>query len=209
MLRRRVVDLEPTESLDHREPLWQDAIVFVLAGELAVECPDGDRHCFRAGDILTLARLPILHARNNGNDRTRLLAIWRKKDRRERWIAPAPRISMPNDSQPNRERTSNMSATIVSYTVKSGREEENAELVQAVFEELAAATPAGFRYAVFQASDSREFIHLYMDEGAPSGTLQQLPSFQAFVADAEDRHEQPAAFEQFDLIGAYRTYGNA
>jgi len=48
-----------------------------------------------------------------------------------------------------------------------------------------------------------------MDEGAPSGTLQQLPSFQAFVADAEDRHEQPAAFEQFELIGAYRTYGNA
>ena len=209
MLLRRVVDLEPTESLDHREPLWQDAIVFVLAGELAVECPDGDCHCFRAGDVLTLARLPILHARNKGNGRTRLLAIWRRKDRRERWIAAAPGISMTNERQPNRERTSSMSATIVSYTVKSGREEENAELVRAVFEELAAAKPGGFGYAVFQAGDSGEFIHLYTDEGAPSGTLQQLPSFQAFVADAEDRHDQPAAFKQFELIGAYRTYGNA
>ena len=99
-----------------------------------------------------------------------------------------------------------MSATIVSYTVKAGREEENAELVRAIFEELASTTPGGFRYAVFQASDSGEFIHVYADEGAPSGTLQQLPSFQAFVADAEDRHAQPAAFKQYELIGSYRTY---
>jgi len=102
-----------------------------------------------------------------------------------------------------------MSATIVSYTVKSGREEENAALVQAVFEELASTTPDGFRYAVFQASDTGEFIHVYADEGAPSGTLQKLPSFQAFVADAEDRHAQTAAFKQYELVGAYRAYDAA
>ena len=79
MFLRRVVDLEPAESLDHREPLWQDAIVFVLAGELSVECPDGDCHCFRAGDVLTLARLPVVRARNRGTIPTRLLAIGRKK----------------------------------------------------------------------------------------------------------------------------------
>ncbi len=102
-----------------------------------------------------------------------------------------------------------MSATIVSYTVKSGREEENAALVRAVFEELASTTPDGFRYAVFQANASGEFIHVYADEGAPSGTLQKLPSFQAFVADAEDRHAQAAAFKQYELVGAYRVYGAA
>ena len=79
MFLRRVVDLEPAESLDHREPLWQDAIVFVLAGELSVECPEGDRHCFRSGDVLTLARLPIVRASNKGTDPTRLLVIWRRK----------------------------------------------------------------------------------------------------------------------------------
>lgn len=99
-----------------------------------------------------------------------------------------------------------MSQTIVSYTVKPGREEENAALVRAVFEQLAERRPAGFRYAVFQAADSGEFIHLYTDEGANSGALQELPAFQAFVADAADRHAQPAVFKQFELIGAYRTF---
>ena len=99
-----------------------------------------------------------------------------------------------------------MSHTIVNYTVKSGREEENVALVRAVFEELSKARPTGFRYAVFRATDSGEFIHLYTDEGAPSGTLQQLPAFQAFVADAAGRHERPALFKQFELIGAYGTF---
>ena len=99
-----------------------------------------------------------------------------------------------------------MNYTMVTYTVKRGREEENAALVRAVFEELAQTRPAGFRYAVFQLPDSRQFVHLYTDEGAPSGALQQLPSFQAFVAGAEDRHEQAANFAAPQLIGDYRTF---
>jgi quinol monooxygenase YgiN len=99
-----------------------------------------------------------------------------------------------------------MSHTIVSYTVKPGREQENAALVRAVFEELAKAQPTGMRYAVFQAADSREFVHLYTDEGAATGALQALPAFQAFVDGAADRHEQAATFTQFELVGAYRTF---
>jgi quinol monooxygenase YgiN len=99
-----------------------------------------------------------------------------------------------------------MSHTIVTYTVKPGREEENAALVRAVFEELAMNEPAGLRYAVFQAADSGEFVHLYTDQGAAPGALQQLPAFQAFVAEAADRHAQPATFREFELIGAYRTF---
>jgi hypothetical protein len=99
-----------------------------------------------------------------------------------------------------------MSHTIVTYTVKPGREQENATLVRGVFEELAAARPAGLRYAVFQTADTREFVHLYTGEGATPGTLQQLPAFQSFVAGAEDRQEQPATFTEFELIGDYRTF---
>ena len=99
-----------------------------------------------------------------------------------------------------------MSQTIVTYTVKPGREDENATLVRAVFEELAETKPAGFRYAVFQGTESGEFLHLYTDEGAPSGTLQQLPAFAAFVSNAADRHEKPAMFTSFELVGAYRTF---
>ena len=99
-----------------------------------------------------------------------------------------------------------MSHTIVSYIVKSGREDENAALVRAVFDQLTQEQPTGFRYAVFRATDSSEFIHLYTDDGAEAGTLQQLSAFQAFVADAADRHEHPAVFTEFELVGAYRTF---
>jgi quinol monooxygenase YgiN len=101
-----------------------------------------------------------------------------------------------------------MSQTIVTYTVKPGREDENAALVRAVFKELAETRPAGFRYAVFRGTESGEFLHLYTDEGAASGRLQQLPAFQAFVAEAENRHQHPAVFTQFELVGAYRTFGD-
>jgi hypothetical protein len=100
-----------------------------------------------------------------------------------------------------------MEHTMVTYTVKSQREEENVVLVRAVFEELATTQPAGFRYAVFHLPDTREFVHLYTDEGSTSG-MQELPSFQAFVAGAQGRHEQPASFTRPELIGAYRMFND-
>jgi hypothetical protein len=98
-----------------------------------------------------------------------------------------------------------MTHTLVTYTVKPGREEETAALVRAVFEELAETRPPGLRYAVFYLPDSRQFMHVCTDEGSTSG-LQGLNSFKAFAAGAEDRHEQPAAFTHPDLIGDYRTF---
>ena len=98
-----------------------------------------------------------------------------------------------------------MRHTIVTYTVKPGREQENRALVEAVFEELAERRPAGLRYAVFYLPDRRQFMHLYTDDGSTSG-VQELDSFQAFVTGAEDRHEQPATFTQPELIGDYRTF---
>jgi hypothetical protein len=106
----------------------------------------------------------------------------------------------------NQEST--MRHTMVTYTVKPGREEENAALVRGVFEELAEAAPDGLRYAVFYVPDSRQFVHLYTDEGSKSG-IQGLASFQAFVTGAEDRHEQPATFAQPELIGDYRTFDDS
>ena len=100
-----------------------------------------------------------------------------------------------------------MRHTMVTYTVKPGREEENAALVRAVFEELAQLGPEGFRYAAFHIAETRQFVHLYTEErSTPGVNLQDLPSFKAFVAEAADRHEQPASFTQPELIGDYRTF---
>jgi hypothetical protein len=98
-----------------------------------------------------------------------------------------------------------MRHTMVTYTVKPGREKENAALLRAVFDEFAQQQPDGFRYAVFQLPETRQFVHLYTDDGSSTG-VQQLPSFQAFVDGAADRHEQPAAFTEPELIGDYRTF---
>jgi quinol monooxygenase YgiN len=98
-----------------------------------------------------------------------------------------------------------MRHTMVTYTVKPGREEENAALVRAVFEELAQTRPAGFRYAVFYLPDSRQFIHLYTDEGSTSN-MQEMASFKAFIAGAKEIHEQPATFTQPELVGDYHTF---
>ena len=98
-----------------------------------------------------------------------------------------------------------ISYTMVTYTVKPGREQENAALVRAVFEELAHTRPEGLRYAVFYLPDSRQFIHLYTDEGSKSG-VQDMDSFKAFIAGAKEIHEQPATFTQPELIGDYRTF---
>jgi hypothetical protein len=103
------------------------------------------------------------------------------------------------------KQESTMRHTMVTYTVNPGREAENAALVRAVFEELAETRPAGLRYAVFYLPDTRQFIHLYTDEGSTSG-VQQLASFQTFVTGAKDRHEHPATFTQPELIGDYRTF---
>jgi quinol monooxygenase YgiN len=100
-----------------------------------------------------------------------------------------------------------MRHTMVTYTVKPGREEENAALVRAVFDELTQTQPAGFRYAVFQDLDTRQFVHVYTDEGSPTG-VQELPSFKAFVAGAQDRQEEPATFVRPELIGDYRTFND-
>ena len=45
-------------------------------------------------------------------------------------------------------RQAPISYTMVTYTVKPGREQENAALVRAVFEKLAQTRPAGFRRRV-------------------------------------------------------------
>jgi hypothetical protein len=98
-----------------------------------------------------------------------------------------------------------MQHTMVTYTVKPGRAEENAALVRDVFAELAETRPAGFRYAAFYLPDQHQFVHLYTDEGSTTG-VQALESFKAFVAGAEGRHEHPATFTQPELIGDYRTF---
>jgi hypothetical protein len=98
-----------------------------------------------------------------------------------------------------------MSAVIVRYRVKPGRAEENAELVRAVYSELAAEQPPGFRYATFVLEDGVTFVHIAFSEEGQDVPLPQLPAFQRFLRDIAERcDEPPSSTPLSERVGSYR-----
>ena len=99
-----------------------------------------------------------------------------------------------------------MSAVIVRYRVKPGRSEENAELVRAVYGELAAEQPPGFRYATYLQEDGVTFVHVAFMQDGHEAPLPQLPAFQRFQRDLAERcDEAPQLTRLEELIGSYGT----
>lgn len=96
-----------------------------------------------------------------------------------------------------------MSAVIVRYRVKPGRAEENAELVRAVYAELAAGQPPGFHYATYALEDGVTFVHVAFMEERHEVPLPQLPAFQRFQGDLAERCDAPPKVTQLgEQIGA-------
>ncbi|WP_028057650.1 hypothetical protein [Candidatus Solirubrobacter pratensis] len=87
--------------------------------------------------------------------------------------------------------------TLVRYTVKPGREEENAELVRAVYAELFSLQPPGFRYATFQ--DGRDFVHVASGDFA----LGSLVAFRRFQEGIAERCEVAPRVLRDAAVGAY------
>jgi hypothetical protein len=97
-----------------------------------------------------------------------------------------------------------MGITTVRYTVKAGREARNEELVRAVYEELAEQGPDGFRYATFRLDEGPTFVHFAVTEGDAQAPLPELPAFQEFQRDLEDRCEVQPVVSRSEVVGAYR-----
>jgi quinol monooxygenase YgiN len=97
-----------------------------------------------------------------------------------------------------------MSVTVVRYRVKPEHVEENAKLVRAVYEALAAERPEGFRYATFLLEDGVSFVHVAVTEEGAQAPLFQLPSFQRFLEDIAERcDEPPQTMRSREQIGGY------
>jgi hypothetical protein len=93
-------------------------------------------------------------------------------------------------------------AVMVRYRVKSGRADENAALVRAVYEELTELRPPGFRYATFQLADGLGFVHLSLSEDG-SNPLPGLAAFQAFTAAIGERCDEPPATSELTPVASY------
>lgn len=83
------------------------------------------------------------------------------------------------------------SHVVVRYRVKPDRVEENAELVRAVYTELGAEKPEGFRYATFLLEDGVTFVHAAVTEDGYDAPLPQLPAFQRFLEGIRERCDEP------------------
>jgi hypothetical protein len=102
-------------------------------------------------------------------------------------------------------RLPGMTAIVVRYQTKPDRAEENQRLVEAVFADLEAQQPRGFTYNAFRLEDGVSFVHVVIEHDIEErDSLQDVPAFQAFVADIADRCEvQPQAMGA-TVVGAYR-----
>jgi hypothetical protein len=97
-----------------------------------------------------------------------------------------------------------MSAAIVRYRVKPGRAEENAELVRAVYAELAAGRPPGFRYATFVLEDGVSFVHVAITEDGHDAPLPQLAAFRRFTESIAERCDEPPEVTRLPTrVGSY------
>ena len=56
-----------------------------------------------------------------------------------------------------------MTATVVRYQAKPDRADENQQLIEAVFADLAAREPQGFTYQVFRLEDGVSFVHVVIE----------------------------------------------
>ncbi|MCU1374896.1 MAG: hypothetical protein JWO68_2182 [Actinomycetia bacterium] len=97
---------------------------------------------------------------------------------------------------------------VVRYRTKPERAEENQQLVEAVFAELAELGATGFSYASFRLDDGVSFVHVVVEDDAPgSVALNEVPAFQAFVAGIADRCEEGPVAMGSTVVGAHRMFG--
>lgn len=95
--------------------------------------------------------------------------------------------------------------TLVRYTTKPGRADENEKLSSAVFDELRQAAPDNLTYMLFR--NGNDFVHLFVNFAADDATqLTDLPAFQRFQKDIAGRCDVPpdALRLQGTMVDSYR-----
>jgi hypothetical protein len=97
-----------------------------------------------------------------------------------------------------------MKAVVVRYVTKADRADENQELIEAVFREMEERRPVGFSYRVFRLEDGVSFVHTVVEHDVEdSDSLADLPAFQAFTKDIEDRCEVAPVATGGTVVGTY------
>ena len=91
---------------------------------------------------------------------------------------------------------------VVRYRTKPECAEENAELVRAVFAELAADDPGGLRYVTFRLEDGVTFVHVATIEGE-TNPLASSSAFGRFQSEIAARCEEGPLAMDATVVGSY------
>jgi len=96
-----------------------------------------------------------------------------------------------------------MGKVIVRYKLKSGRVEENEQLVKEVYKQLHQEIPEGFSYATYKLEDGLTFIHVALYEADGRNPLLGLPAFKNFQTGIKERCDELPTVNHVTEIGSY------
>jgi hypothetical protein len=100
-----------------------------------------------------------------------------------------------------------MRKVMVRYTVKPERAQENRELIEAVYAELARTQPAGLSYAAFVLEDGVTFVHVSSsDTSNGRSPLLDVPAFQEFQRDHSSRVAEGPVTTALEEVGSFRVW---
>ena len=95
-----------------------------------------------------------------------------------------------------------MKRTVVRYKTKPEKAEENARLIEKVFQELRAKSPNDIRYLALKLADG-SFVHFSIAD-ADVSPIPKLEAFRAFQLDIKERCVEPPQSSDATIVGNYR-----
>jgi hypothetical protein len=96
------------------------------------------------------------------------------------------------------EEQSMQRVTIVKYTIKPNRADENEKLSRAVFAQLRANHPPHVAYTLLR--DGNEFLHVFINtKEDDASAVTELPLFKEFSRNLEERYQAPPELTRFRL----------
>jgi hypothetical protein len=96
-----------------------------------------------------------------------------------------------------------MKTIMVQYKTSAAQSSANETLVRAVFDELRAHAPGGFRYACYRLADGVSFVHIATLDSPDENPLIALPAFKAFQKEHKERCVEPPLFTELLAIDSY------
>ena len=100
-----------------------------------------------------------------------------------------------------------MKQMVVRYKTKPEKAEENAHLIEKVFEELRAKSPDSVRYLTLRLGDGTFLHFVAVDTKDSVSPITGLDAFQLFQSGVKERCLEPPQSSEATIVGNYRMLG--